>query len=139
MEQPYRSPEDEAADRKKAVLMMWKAAVAFAVLALVFIWNRNLFQLNGALAVAAALAALVIQLAPAIYKAPKAKKKPAPRTTPKMTELERRLTLAKSLIEADRERKKFLAENGIDEDSDLGQQVNMVFSEYEARLKDPDE
>jgi len=59
-------------------------------------------------------------------------------TTGLLASLELALSKCRSLIEADRARKKFLAENGISEDSELGEQVNMVFSEYEGRLRDPE-
>jgi hypothetical protein len=62
--------------------------------------------------------------------------KPAP---PKpMSELERRLEMAQTLVQADRIRKKFLADNNIAEHSELAEQVNVLFTEYEVRLKDPD-
>jgi len=61
---------------------------------------------------------------------------PPPEPPAPLSELERRLHLARSIVEADRARLDFLRENNIPEGSQLEEQVNIIFSEYEMRLKE---
>jgi hypothetical protein len=121
--------------KERLLDLIWMMLFGIAVATLIAFDNTAGF-ITAAVFAAAGVVALVL-VHKAKKKLPKFVPLP-PSDVPQVSQLEKRLAVAKSLIEADRERKKFLTDNGIDEDSDLGQQVNMVFSEYEGRLRDPE-
>jgi hypothetical protein len=64
---------------------------------------------------------------------------PPPPPEKPLSELERRLERARTIVEADRVRKQFLRDNNIEEGSEQEDRVNIIFSDYESRLLDPDE
>jgi hypothetical protein len=58
--------------------------------------------------------------------------------TPPASPLQRQVEKAKTIHEVEKARIQFLKDNGIDEGSELADQVNVIFSNYELRIKDPD-
>ncbi|HSY52419.1 MAG TPA: hypothetical protein VLC46_26695 [Thermoanaerobaculia bacterium] len=54
------------------------------------------------------------------------------------TPLQKRLALAKSVLEVEKARVEFLKENGIEDGTPLADEVNVIFTDYAVRLRNPD-